>query len=134
VSAIRATGLGSVRARPGPSRNGLPGVGYVYQGTGADRLEPPPRWAAGSRRERQPEVSVRALAALAALGGEASTTEIRTAVELDGGPAFEPQYLITVLGRLARRDPPRVTQCGRERSGRGRTARWRLGPGAGGAA
>jgi hypothetical protein len=44
MSAIRAAGLGSVRARPGPSRNGLPGGGYVYQGTGRDRPWPdPPR-------------------------------------------------------------------------------------------
>jgi len=125
VSAISSAGLGS-------ASDGLAEPCYAYRGTGRDRLEPSPQQAVAARRRMgKPDVAVRALAALRALGREATTAEIRAAVELDGGPAFEPQYLITVLGGLARRDPPMVVQCGREQAGRGRVARWRLAAGGG---
>lgn len=120
---VKATGLGS-------PRNGLPGLAdYTYHGTGDDELTPPTRRAGAARRERQPGLPGRVLTALRVLGGEASTTEIRTTVELDGGPAFHPGYLLQALNRLSRREPPAVTAAGREHSGKGRPARWQLGPG-----
>lgn len=123
---VRAAGLGS-------ARNGLlpeEWKPYVYRGTGVDVLEVPKPPPARSRRKGQPRLPERITAALESLGGEASTTQIRVALELDGGPAFTPGYLGLSLGRLARRDPPLVTRAGRECCGVGRPARWHLGPGA----
>lgn len=110
-------------------RNGLPlGDGYVYRGSGRDEDE---AREARSRRRQQDGLPDRILAALRALGGEASTPEIRARVELDGAPPFHPGYFLQVLMRLSRRDPPAVTAAGREESGSGRPVRWRLGPGGG---
>lgn len=120
---VRAIGLGS--ARNGLADNWRP---YVYRGTGEDVLAPRLAAAAGNRR---PGLPGRVLAALRSLGGEASTPEIRAALELDGGPTFRPGYLVQSLDRLARRDPPEVTRGGRERTGKGRAGRWQLGPAAG---
>ena len=117
----------SVRnASRGSRANGRPEGGwYSYRGAGGAEAGHGPQ-AAGSR---QPEVSERVLAALRSLGGEASTPEIRTALDFDGGPAFELVYLGRVLSMLARRDPPEVSCRGREQGGR--AARWRLEPGGG---
>ena len=125
---VMAFSLGS------PHRNGMPPAGgYVYRGSGVDELElPPQRRAGGSRPGRKATAPRRVLAALRSLGGEASTPEVRAAVELDGGPAFHPAYTGQVLARLARRDPPLVTRSG-ERDGSTHAARWQLGPGSGGA-
>ena len=121
----------SARVMPGTeSRNGLPDFRDYAYGAGPRKLRPA---VGGERQDRarkgQPGVSGRVLAALAGRGGEASTTELRTDLELDGGPPFSPSYLIQVLTRLSRRDPPAVIPAGRE-SGSGRARRWQLGPGA----
>lgn len=117
---VRAAGLGS-------PRNGLTELRrYTYRGTGEDILTPPPPRTAGARQEGQPGIPDRVLAALRSLGGEASTPEIRAIVEFDGGPAFNPNYLVQVLNSLARRDPPVVTAAGRESAGSGRAVRWQL--------
>lgn len=122
---VRAAGLGS-------PRNGLTELRwYTYRGTGEDIMAPPPPRTAGTRQVGQPGIPDRVLTALRSLGGEASTPEIRAALELDGGPPFSPNYLIQVLARLSRRNPPAVTHGGRESSGKGHAARWQLGPGGG---
>jgi hypothetical protein len=121
---VRIVGTGS-------SRNGIPErTDYVYRGCGVDVLEDRPPRSPAARQEGHPGLPERVLAALRSLGGDASTPEIRAAVDRDGGPVFSPNYLIQVLGRLSRRDPPAVTHGERERTGRGFAARWQLGPGA----
>jgi hypothetical protein len=128
---VRAVSLGSTDQRP--ARNGLlpeEWKPYVYNGTGADIYAPPPSPAEKAARTRKPGIPGRVVAALRSLGGEASTPEIWTAMELDGGPEFHAGYLVQVLNRLARRDPPAVSLAGRENFGSGRAARWQLEPGA----
>jgi len=125
---VRGAGLGS-------DRNGLPEADlYVYRGCGVDVLEARGSRAGTYRGKRSRWLPDRVLAALEALGGEATGPEIRNRVELDGGAPFLPQYMNQVLSRLARRDPPAVVLAGRDSSANGRPGRWRLGPGAGGAA
>lgn len=102
-------------------------TGYVYRGNGTDRLEA--RLARAARRRQGPSIPERIVSALRSLGGEASTTQIRTALELSGAPPFHGAYLGQALARLSRLDPPAVEPAGREEGGRGRPSRWRLGPG-----
>jgi hypothetical protein len=129
---VRAVSLASVAQRP--ARNGLlpdEWRPYVYNGTGVDIYAPrPPSGAEKAARARKPGIPGRVIAALRSLGGEASTPEIWMAMELDGGPEFHSGYLVQVLNRLARRDPPAVSLAGRENFGSGRAARWQLEPGA----
>lgn len=108
---VRGFGLGS-------PRNGLPEPRrwYSYQGTRTAQEEDAPR---------QPGITARAVAALRALGGEASALEARAVMELDGGGPVDPRHLNVALHRLARKNPPQVTRCGRD----GNTVRWRLEPG-----
>jgi len=103
-------------------------VGYAYNGSGEDAVE---AREARFRRRQQAALPDRILAALRALGGEASTPELRARVELDGAPPFHPGYFLQVLMRLSQRDPPAVKAAGREESGSGRPVRWRLEPGGG---
>jgi hypothetical protein len=122
----------SVKTAPAGAVNGMPGFTDYQYGMSRRVLRP----AIGGERADRTRKGQRALperitAALRALGGEASMTDLRTALELDGGPAFTVTYLYQALRRLAEREPAMVTPAGRESSGRGRPGRWRLGPGAG---
>jgi hypothetical protein len=125
----------SVKTAPAGAVNGMPGFTDYQYGASRRVLRP----AIGGERADRTRKGQRALperitAALRALGGEASMTDLRTALELDGGPAFTVTYLYQALRRLAEREPAMVSPAGRESSGRGRPGRWRLGPGAGGGA
>jgi hypothetical protein len=113
------------RTAPGTtSPNGLPlGGFYRYRGTGVDVLEPLPRKRGGPRRAR---LSGAILGVLADLGGEASTTEIRKALEASGFVITASRQVPDALHRLARLTPPAVTAAGECRGGFGRVQRWRL--------
>jgi hypothetical protein len=122
----------SVKTAPAGAVNGMPGFTDYQYGTSRRALRPATgREQADRTRKGQRVLPGRITAALRALGGEASVTELRTALELDGGPAFTVNYLYQALRRLAEREPAMVSPAGRESSGRGRPGRWRLGPGAG---
>jgi hypothetical protein len=95
--------------------------GYRYRGTQVDEPGPVPRRAPGLRRA---SMQTRVLAALAGLGGNASTTQIRAALEASGEP-LDPRRVPDALHRLAAMSPPRVTAAGDRRGGRGKTQTWR---------
>jgi hypothetical protein len=108
---------GAPDAVPGTARSGFPGRParlYAY-GESDPRLRPvtgkPPRTAT---------VAERVLEALAALGGEASPSEIVAEFGREGHPA-EVVQVGSALAGLARRSPPAVTA-----EGAGRSRRWRL--------
>jgi len=111
-------GLVLLRTMPGSRpRNGIPApAGYRYGGTLTDTPPAPGRPA---------PLSGRVLEALADLGGEASTTEIRMALAASGDPPG-PRQVPDALNRLARTVPPRVAPVGDGRGGYGKAQRWRL--------
>ena len=104
--------------------------GYRYRGTLTD---PPARGRPG--RPRAP-LTGRVLETLGGLGGEATATEIRRAIEESGvvlsGRRQGSYRVPDVLHRLARTSPPEVMAVGDPRGGQGRSQRWRLAQGGGG--
>jgi hypothetical protein len=121
---VKGAGLASVTR---PSRNGLPDfAGYIYRGTGRDDLTPDPPDLRKAPRLRSECLPSRVLEALQALGGEASTTEVRLALARDGSARPAHEAVGTALARLAKRKPPAVVRAGEWRGGRGVTRRWRL--------
>ena len=102
--------------------------GYRYAGTLADA---PVRRKSGPRRA---PLTVRVLDVLGDLGGEATTTEIRAALEASGivlsGRRQGREKVPDALHRLARTSPPEVMATGDRRGGQGRAQRWRLAQGA----
>jgi hypothetical protein len=110
--------------------------GYRYRGTLPDA---PARKKPGWRRVplirkspglRPASMSSRVMEALANLGGEASTTEIRAALAASGTVLPAPRRVPDALHRLAGMTPPRVTAVGDPVGGWGKAQRWRLGGGA----
>ena len=86
-------------------------------------------------RPRAP-LTGRVLEVIADHGGEASTTEIRRALEASGivlaGRRQGRERVPDVLHRLARTTPPEVLAVGDPRGGQGRAQRWRLAQDGGG--
>lgn len=74
---------------------------------------------------RRAALADRALGALEALGGEASTLEIREHLK-DVEGAAAPHRLLGALNRLSRRQPAPVSALGSGNGGRGHPQRWRL--------
>lgn len=110
--------------------------GYRYRGTLVDT--PVIRKKSGWRRVplirkspglRPASMSSRVLEALAGLGGEASTTEVRAALAASGMVLPAPRRVPDALHRLAGMTPPRVTAVGDPVGGWGKAQRWRLAPG-----
>jgi hypothetical protein len=104
--------------------------GYRYSGTLTDA---PARGRPGRRRE---PLTGRVLEVIAGLGGEATTTEIRAALEASGivlsGRRRGSYRVPDALHRLAKASPPEVMATGDRRGGQGRAQRWRLAQGGGG--
>jgi hypothetical protein len=104
--------------------------GYRYSGTLTDA---PVRGRPGRRRA---PLTGRVLEVIADHGGEATTTEIRAALEAAGvvlpGRRQGRDVVPDALRRLARTSPPEVTATGDRRGGQGRAQRWRLAQGGGG--
>lgn len=130
---------GTAKTMPGSTapRNGLPErAGYAYRGSGRDELTPEHVMAAWRRRDpeaaaersRRPRIQAadRVLDALAFLGGEASSLEVRLRTAADGaGPGLTQEQALQALHRLAGRGL--LTSDGyRERR------RWRIAPGTAG--
>ena len=117
---IRNSATGS-RANSRPA-----GGGYGYRGAPPIVVPSvpakPPRKTPGPRPD---SVSGRVLQALADLGGEATTTDIRQALEASGFPVSA-RHVATALKRMAEMSPPRVTASGDGRGGYRRARRWRL--------
>ena len=98
--------------------------GYRYGGALAD---PPARKRPG--RPRAP-LTGRVLEIIGEFGGEATTIEIRAALEAAGvtldGRRQGRERVPDVLHRLAKTSPPEVLPVGDVRGGTGRAQRWRL--------
>lgn len=111
----------AVRTMPGTA----PTVFYRYRGTLSD--VPDCRRKPGRRRE---PLAGRVLEVIGDLGGTATTTEIRRALEESGavldGRRGGRYRVPDVLHRLAKAVPPAVTAVGDPRGGRGKAQRWRL--------
>lgn len=119
---------GTVRLLRGTgTRNGLPLHDYGYRGAARDAAAAPARRSPGLRPASMPS---RVLAALAGLGGEATTTEVRRALEEGGTVLSASRQVPDALHRLAAMTPPQVTAAGDRRGGWGKAQRWRLGNGA----
>jgi hypothetical protein len=101
--------------------------GYRYAGSLADA---PARRRSGPGRS---PLASRVLEALASLGGEATTTEIRAALEASGivlsGRRRGSYRVPDALHRLAKTSPPAVMATGDRRGGQGWAQRWRLAQG-----
>jgi hypothetical protein len=104
--------------------------GYRYGGALTDA--PALRGKPGRRRS---VLTGRVLEIIGDLGGEASTVEIRAAIEARGialdGRRQGRERVPDVLHRLARTSPPEVMPVGDPRGGQGRAQRWRLTQGGG---
>lgn len=116
------------RTMPGTtSPSGMPrGVFYRYGGSGVDELDQPRQGTRRTAARRRAPLSGAILGALAGLGGEASTTEIRRALQESGYPLTASRQVPDTLHRLARLMPPAVTAVGDPRGGFRKSQRWRL--------
>jgi hypothetical protein len=104
--------------------------GYRYAGTLTDA---PARRRSGPGRA---PLTGRVLEVLGDLGGEATTIEIRAALEASGivlsGRRQGSYRVPDALHRLAKTSPPEVMATGDRRGGQGKAQRWRLAQGGGG--
>ena len=94
--------------------------GYRYCGTLADETP-------GRKPYRRSPLAACVLETLAGFGGEATTVEVRHALEASGTVLSAPRQVNDVLGGLAKAVSPAVTAVGDPRGGRGKAQRWRLG-------